>query len=69
MAIISYGKITLEDRGYKRHAYTVERYERSGKINIRVSDMDGTIFLKMSTEEAKDLIVRLQYAIHEAGNG
>jgi hypothetical protein len=69
MAVISYGKVMVTERAYENHYYSVERYVPSGKINLRVSEPGNpTVFLKMSLAEAKDLIIRLQFAVHEAEN-
>jgi hypothetical protein len=67
MAIITYGNVPLTGRKYPNHSYTVERYTPSGKINIRIVEGEGfSSFLKMDLAETKDLIVRLQFAVHEA---
>lgn len=69
MAIITYEKVQVTDRKYGDHAYTIHRYERTGKINLRVVDGSyGVVSLKMSLEETKELITRLTFAVYEAEN-
>lgn len=68
MAIITYPRVDVTDRKYETNYYTIERYTGSGKINLRVRDGGNGVFLKMSLEETKELITRLQFAVYEAEN-
>jgi hypothetical protein len=66
MALITFEKITLKDRKYPSHTYKISMYTGSSKINLHAIQGSYNVTLKMSLEETKELITRLQFAVHEA---
>lgn len=63
-----YEKVTLKDRKYPGHFYRIVGYPVTGKISVLTSEPDSFAWLKMSRQEAEELIVRLQFALYEMEN-
>lgn len=59
----SQGWVPVEGRRYRDQSYRIVSYAGSVKVNLITATDTGSTNLKMTKEEAEELITRIQYAI------